>query len=274
MPPSLVFLLASVGLTSVLARTLGDMAPPKLSERFGALSGVTILTLTCSAFGAKGSARLAIVRTLVTGAIVLFSVLDLVLELGVGIVRTVKHHYRTFGASLAPGGATLATPQRKPSVVIVGGSFAGLRVQRELSEDGYDVTVVDVKDYFEYTPGVLRLYTQPERLTSLSAPLPRAHNQLVVGEATSVTPTAVKVHVADDAGVTEQRELPYDYLLLASGTSYPCAPIKPTVAERTLAARQAAWDAAAAALRDAPSAVVVGGGLVGVELAAEIAEAS
>ena len=34
----------------------------------------------------------------------------------------------------------------------------------------------------------------------------------------------------------------YDYLLVASGASYPCAPIKPTAADRTLASRQASWD--------------------------------
>ena len=45
-----------------------------------------------------------------------------------------------------------------------------------------------------------------------------------------------------------------------------CAPIKPTAAERTLAARQASWDGAAATLREAASAIVVGGGLVGAEL--------
>ena len=38
----------------------------------------------------------------------------------------------------------------KPSVVIVGGSFAGLWAQRALS-DAFDVTLIDLKDYFEYT---------------------------------------------------------------------------------------------------------------------------
>jgi hypothetical protein len=89
--------------------------------------------------------------------------MDYALSVGFGLARAVRQHYRTFGASLAPGGATLlaAAPPPKPSVVVIGGSFAGLRVQRELS-DNFDVTVVDLKEYFEYTPGVLRLYTQPE----------------------------------------------------------------------------------------------------------------
>lgn len=222
--------------------------------------------------GAK--VRLTIVRVTVTAAVLLFSVMDYALSVGFGLARAVRQHYRTFGASLAPGGATLlaAAPPPKPSVVVIGGSFAGLRVQRELS-DNFDVTVVDLKEYFEYTPGVLRLYTQPEHLTALTAPLPQARNKLLVGEATAVTtsPRVVRLRLAD-ADATEL-DLPYDYLLVASGVSYPCAPIKPSAAERTLAARQARWDGAAAALQEAASVIVVGGGLVGVELAAEIVEA-
>ena len=87
----------------------------------------------------------------------------------------------------------------------------------------------------------------------------------------TTSPRVVKLRLAD-ADATEI-DLPYDYLLIASGASYPCEPIKPTAEERTLAARQASWDTAAATLRVAASAIVVGGGLVGVELAAEIIEA-
>ena len=165
MGPSLTVLLASVGLTGAVARTLataGAAPSAKLSSRVLTLSGAALLTLA-GCVGAKCSARLSLVRVTVTAAVVLFSVLDCALSVGVGLTRAVRQHYRTFGASLAPGGAAAtllaAAPPPKPSVVVVGGSFAGLRVQRELGDD-FDVTVVDLKEYFEYTPGVLRLYTQ------------------------------------------------------------------------------------------------------------------
>ena len=74
--------------------------------------------------------------------------------------------------------------------MIVGGSFSGLRAQRELS-DGFDVTVVDTKEYFEYTPGVLRLYTKPSELRMLTAALPTARSSVVVGEVTEVATNAV-----------------------------------------------------------------------------------
>ena len=154
-----VFLVS--GLTSVMARTAesaGAAPPAKLSS-----SRVLALTFVAGCIGARRNLRLTLVRLTVTVAIVLFSLVDYALSVGLGLARAVRHHYRTFGASLAPGGALLLStaPPPKTKVVVIGGSFAGLRVQRELGDD-FDVTVVDLKQYFEYTPGVLRLYTQPK----------------------------------------------------------------------------------------------------------------
>ena len=160
---SLAFFFASIGLTNVVASSFASedaSSPSKLSDRVATLCGAALLTLA-ACFGVKSSIRLTVVRTTVTAAVLLFTAIDYLLSIGQGLVRAARQHYRTFGASLAPGGATLATPPRKPAVVVIGGSFAGLRVQRELGDD-FDVTVVDLKEYFEYTPGVLRLYTQPE----------------------------------------------------------------------------------------------------------------
>ncbi|KAJ1471252.1 hypothetical protein T484DRAFT_1844879 [Baffinella frigidus] len=68
------------------------------------------------------------------------------------------------GAHAQGGGAA------RQRVVIVGGSFAGLAVARNLRKD-FDVTIIDRKDYFEYTPGVLRLLVRPEAFPHLTAPL-------------------------------------------------------------------------------------------------------
>jgi NADH dehydrogenase FAD-containing subunit len=53
-------------------------------------------------------------------------------------------------------------------VVIVGASFAGLACARSLRMD-FKVTLVDQRDYFEYTPGILRLFVKPEYLKELCA---------------------------------------------------------------------------------------------------------
>jgi len=52
-------------------------------------------------------------------------------------------------------------------VLVVGGSFAGLCIARDL-KDHYLVTIVDAKEYFEYTPGVLRAYVKPKHFDALS----------------------------------------------------------------------------------------------------------
>ncbi len=57
--------------------------------------------------------------------------------------------------------------------MIIGGSFAGLAVARGLRKD-FDVTIIDKRDHFEYTPGVLRLFVQPDFFPSLTTKL-RSH---------------------------------------------------------------------------------------------------
>jgi len=52
-------------------------------------------------------------------------------------------------------------------VLVVGGSFSGLCVARALKSD-FQVTIVDAKEYFEYTPGVLRAYVKPRHLDALT----------------------------------------------------------------------------------------------------------
>jgi hypothetical protein len=52
-------------------------------------------------------------------------------------------------------------------VLIIGGSFAGLCCARDL-KDHFLVTIVDAKEYFEYTPGVLRAYVKPKHLDALT----------------------------------------------------------------------------------------------------------
>jgi len=55
----------------------------------------------------------------------------------------------------------------KRRVLVVGAGFSGLLAARDLADD-FDVTVVDAKEYFEYTPGVLRAFVHPEHFDALS----------------------------------------------------------------------------------------------------------
>jgi NADH dehydrogenase FAD-containing subunit len=57
-------------------------------------------------------------------------------------------------------------PEKK-NVLIIGGQFSGLFCARDLKKHFY-VTVVDAKEFFEYTPGILRAYVKPAHFDSLS----------------------------------------------------------------------------------------------------------
>ena len=65
-------------------------------------------------------------------------------------------------------------------VLVVGGSFSGLAAGRDLAKHflaaravseragGAKVTIIDAKEHFEYTPGILRAFVKPKHLDALS----------------------------------------------------------------------------------------------------------
>jgi len=58
-------------------------------------------------------------------------------------------------------------PPAQRRVLVIGGGFAGLAIGRDL-RDEFLVTIVDAKEFFEYTPGILRAYVKPEHLDHLT----------------------------------------------------------------------------------------------------------
>jgi NADH dehydrogenase FAD-containing subunit len=166
------------------------------------------------------------------------------------------------------------TSKKKPHVVIVGASFAGLTVQRHLTshlKDEVDVTVVDMKTYFEYLPGVLRCFVEPSHFSQISCPLS------ILRDTTVVTGQVVAVDAAkrgedqtkNQVKLNDGRKLVFDYLVVAAGSTYT-APIKATTSTKLLTERQEQWNRAAADLAAAKIIVIIGAGAVGVELAGEI----
>ena len=51
-------------------------------------------------------------------------------------------------------------------IVVIGGGFAGSYIARELQKD-FNVVLIDRKDYFEFTPGILRCLVEPEHLKNI-----------------------------------------------------------------------------------------------------------
>ena len=150
---------------------------------------------------------------------------------------------------------------KKKTLVIVGGGFAGSVIARNL-QNSCNTILIDEKSFFEYTPSILRSIVEPSHLCKSQV---KHKNYL---KNTKIIKGRVGVISKKDVTVNDNK-IKYDYLVIASGSSYS-SPIK----EHHLID-----SSNAKLLRDnysnlckAQRVLIVGGGLVGVELAAEISE--
>ncbi len=191
------------------------------------------------------------------------------------------------------------------TVVIVGGNFAGLAALRELqswqkahhNESNLRMVLIDKRDYSEYTPGILRLFCEPWYFFKLAQALPENNHEdgctfeRIQGIVTSIVAedslqksekprpeqmTKVLTYIPTVNNGGRSRNLSYDYLILATGATYsqPISPGTPkgkqTPETTTLLGRYKEWKRAHEQLKTAKSVLILGGGAVGVELAAEI----
>jgi sulfide:quinone oxidoreductase len=105
-------------------------------------------------------------------------------------------------------------------LLILGAGTAGTmianKLRRRLGRDDWQITVVDQDDRHHYQPGYLFLpfgtYTEKQVVRSRHTFLPDGVD-FVVAEVDRVEPDANTVHLTDG------RELGYDYLVIASGTT-------------------------------------------------------
>jgi len=155
--------------------------------------------------------------------------------------------------------------QIKPNVVIIGGGFSGLAAARKL-ESKFRVTVIDRKNYFEYTPGILPSFVNPNLLRTLDFQYKYLKKtflyrkvKFVQGNVKSIQKSFVTLDNGD--------KVDYDYLVIAWGCGYndPILPRESTKQERKNTAVKFHN-----ALKKASKICIVGGGAVGVELSAEI----
>lgn len=175
----------------------------------------------------------------------------------------------------------------KTRVLIVGGGPGGGFIAKALDKDpAFEVTLVDTKGVFEFVPGtpeiVLRAFTDDELDETLSRHVvPHTeyvkNGRVVVGRATSVGKDLKSVTLASG------ERLECDYLVLATGSTYAGVPggdepspwKVPPALQLDDAAAYAAYvrELRARTTNEAIKTVlVVGGGIVGVEAAAELAE--
>jgi NADH dehydrogenase len=171
-------------------------------------------------------------------------------------------------------------------IVVIGGGFAGLWAVRRLRKAPVAITLIDRSNHHLFQPLLYQVATAGLAAPSIAAPLRGIlRNQqnvtVIMGEVTRI-----------DAGrgmvVVNERDIPYDYLLVASGATHayfgrdhwePYAPGLKTLDDAFVIRRRvlAAFEEAEATADQAGcdsclTFAVIGGGPTGVELAGTLAE--
>jgi NADH dehydrogenase FAD-containing subunit len=148
----------------------------------------------------------------------------------------------------------------RPSVVVVGGGYAGIAVAKGLDEIA-DVVLVEPKDAFVHNVAALRALVDPSWLERTYFPYDTllSRGRVVRASAVKVEPTQVVLSTGES--------LTADYVVLATGSTYPF-PAKSD--ELDMADAHDKVRRAHDALAAATSVLLVGAGPVGIELAGEI----
>lgn len=113
-------------------------------------------------------------------------------------------------------------PQKR-KVLVIGGGFSGLFAAKDLAKD-FDVTLVDAKEYFEYTPGVLRAFVNPEHFDALSFTYQSVleHKmgvKFLWGEVKKLDGERRIAHVKPMFSQTTD-EVSFDYCIIAAGCNF------------------------------------------------------
>jgi len=150
--------------------------------------------------------------------------------------------------------------KKKKKVVILGGGFAGSIIAKQLEKE-FDTILIDTKPYFEYTPGILRTIIKPEHIKKIQ----RLHNHYL--QKTTIQVTNVVRITRKEVILQNNQRMSYDFLVISTGSTYEL-PIKDENA--IPASRADTLRSYHQRLENAKKVIIIGGGIVGVELAAEI----
>jgi len=178
------------------------------------------------------------------------------------------------------------TNSARPHVVIVGAGFGGLTAARRLKKASVQVTLIDRNNYHLFQPLLYQVATAGLSAGDIAKP---ARSILRRQENTEVLMTEVKsVDLPGSRLILADREMPFDYLILAPGARYnffghdeweAIAPGLKTVEDALKIRRKILTAFERAEMETNPEKrvplltfVIVGGGPTGVELAGSISE--
>jgi len=160
--------------------------------------------------------------------------------------------------------AHMADATGKLRVVVLGGGYAGSRVARNLDASKLvDVTLVDRREVMIHKIGGLRAATDPTWIGRVLVPRDQLlkNGRVVTGKVKKVLRNKV---VLDDG-----TELDWDVLVAATGATNS-SPGEPPSHARTIMELVAFYTSVRTEIEMSQNIIVIGGGVVGVELAGEL----
>jgi len=146
-------------------------------------------------------------------------------------------------------------------LIIAGGGFAGAKIAKAL-ESLYDTTLIDSKDYFEFTPGILRTILNPNHLKKIQV----LHTDYLK-KAAVITDSIKEISEKEVILSKNNQRIKFDFLVITLGSSYNF-PFKEK--DIVIVTRGNNLINSHAKLSEANKIAIIGGGIVGVELAGEI----
>jgi NADH dehydrogenase len=173
-----------------------------------------------------------------------------------------------------------------PRVVIIGGGFGGIAAARTLRRANVDITLIDRTNHFIFQPLLYQVATAALAPSDITAPIrwilrSQKNTEVLMAEAREIDTERRVVRVDD-----ELRELPYDYLIIASGSRHsyfghdewePYAPGLKAIEDASEIRRRFLLAYEIAEKSEDPKEqdehltfVIVGGGPTGVELSGAI----
>ncbi len=148
-------------------------------------------------------------------------------------------------------------------LVIVGGGFCGSVLAKKFdAEEEFDKILIDENGFFEFYPSIPQLITDPGHESKVKLRLDSFlyNTKVVEEEVKKITPSYVE---------TDSDKFKFDYLVICTGANYP---IKLENTEDVFTADSVVKVAEInERVERAEKILIIGGGLIGVEVAAELA---
>eukprot|EP01119_Soliformovum_irregulare_P003047 TRINITY_DN1332_c0_g4_i2.p1 TRINITY_DN1332_c0_g4~~TRINITY_DN1332_c0_g4_i2.p1 ORF type:complete len:469 (-),score=179.84 TRINITY_DN1332_c0_g4_i2:93-1316(-) len=154
-------------------------------------------------------------------------------------------------------------------VVIIGGGYGGANVALRL-EKSFNVTLIDNKDYMIFTPAIVKLLLENDAEREQHLPTVRLRHEDYLRYGTFKKGKVIEVTKDNNVLLESGESVPFDELVISSGSRY-AAPWKSLEIQHIDALDNSRslkeW---ADKIQHANRIIIIGGGPVGVELAAEI----